>query len=201
MASPCHLVPRRQSHTRDSLRTQLDATNELIRINPGTQKTVLRSHFYESPKCAIFEYNSRHSDRTGWSRSRKSTGNGEAQAGRKPTCVFSWVSPGVVFFLGGYVNEASPSASKQRAAGAIAVVLPSMRAENKACHLCFCRIGIPELLGDGAINQPAERQRYRPVWRRSRRGEDYFDRPRDRLAADDDKQRDRALPVPGCAAG
>ena len=67
--------------------------------------------------------------------------------------------------------------------------------------LGVCSVGVRGLVGDGAINQPAERQRYGPVWRERCGREDYFDRPSDRLAADNDKQRYRALPVPGCATG
>ena len=77
----------------------------------------------------------------------------------------------------------------------------SMWAGSKACDLCVRAHSFAGAVGDGAINQPAEWQRYRLVWRGCCRREDYFDRAGDRVAADYHQQRVRTLPVPGCASG
>jgi hypothetical protein len=87
----------------------------------------------------------------------------KAQAGgEKTTLVISShvFSPGVVFFPGGYVDGANLSASDQQAARAMVPVWHSICAGSKARDLGVHSVGVLGPVGDGAINEPAEWQRF-----------------------------------------
>jgi hypothetical protein len=62
--------------------------------------------------------------------------------------------------LGGYVDDANPSAIEQRAARAVVPVWRSICAGSKARDLGVHGVGILARAGGGAINEPAEWQRF-----------------------------------------
>jgi hypothetical protein len=84
--------------------------------------------------------------------------------GETLTCdFFSRVLPCVGFYLGGYVDDANPSASEQHAAQAVVSVWHSMYAGSKARDFNIRDAGVlnvPGLSRDGTIKQPAEWQRH-----------------------------------------
>jgi hypothetical protein len=83
-------------------------------------------------------------------------------AGRRTQRLISshvW-SPGVSFFLGGYVDDANPSARELQAARAVVPVWHSMCARSEARDLGVRSVGVPGRVGDRAINEPAEWQRF-----------------------------------------